>query len=231
MSQMSQRTRRITASAAESLLSGAPVDSPHPRLAATLRAAAGPTRPGELDGRQAAVAAFHRALQQPPASARRPSRIRTATVRVTFRAAAVAAVLLGTGGVALAATSGAIPNPLNNHHPSPSASAASHGGGLPESSQRPGDPNPSPSLVGLCHAYTAGAGSEHGKALESPAFQALVTAAGGKDAVDAFCTRLLADVAASQGPDGKSAANPGGRPSDHPSHPDNPNKPTAHPSH
>lgn len=236
MSQMSQRTRRISARAAESLLTGAHADSAHPRLAATLRAAAGPTRPGELAGRQAAVAAFQRALQHPPASARRRSLIRTATVRLTFKAAAVAAVVLGTGGVALAATTGALPIPLNNHHSVPSASATPHRGGVPGSSEHPGDPNPSPSLVGLCHAYTAGAGAERGKALDSPAFQALITAAGGKDAVDAFCTKLLADDAGGQGSDGKPgatpAATPAGHPSDHPSHPDHPtDKPTPHPSH
>lgn len=217
MRQMSPRTRRISGRTAENLLSGAHADSSHPRLAATLRAAAGPTRPGELDGRQAAVAAFHRAVQHPSASPRRRSLIRTATVRLTFKAAAVAAVLLGTGGVALAATTGALPIPLNNHRPAPSASTGAHGVGSPQASAHPGSAGPSPSLVGLCHTYTAGTGPEHGKALDSPAFQALVTAAGGKDGVDAFCTRLLGDPTANQGPGGTTAT-------EHPSHP-------AHPSH
>lgn len=219
----SQRTRRISARAAESLLSGAHADPQHPRLAATLRAAAGPTRPGELAGRQAAVAAFHRAVQH-PASPRKRSLFGTATVRLTVKAATVAAVVLGTGGVALAATTGAIPSPLKTHHPVPSATSASHPGARPEASGGPGNANPSPSLVGLCHAYTAGAGSDHGKALENPAFQALITAAGGTDAVDAFCTRLLADATSSQGPDAKSTAHPS-----HPAHPSD--KPTAHSSH
>ena len=218
MSQMSQRNRRISARAAESLLSGAHADSSHPRLAATLRAAAGPTRPGELAGRQAAAAAFHRALQHPSAPRRR-SLIRSATLRLTVRAAAVAAVVLGTGGVALAAT-GAIPSPLNNHHPVPSASTDTSHRGVLQASTHPGNADPSPSLVGLCRALTAGAGSDHGKALENPAFQALITAAGGKDGVDAFCTKLLAD----SGPD-HGAANP--TPTEHPSHPVHP----SHPDH
>ena len=229
MSQM-KRTRGISARAAESLLNGAHADPSHPRLAATLRAAAGPTRPGELNGRQAAVAAFHRALQSPSTSPRRRSLIRNATVRLSFKAAAVAAVVVGTGGVALAATTGAIPIPLNSHRPVPSASAMSHRVGVPQASQRPGNADPSPSLVGLCHAYTAGAGADHGKALENPAYQALITAAGGKDGVDAFCTRLLADAATSQGPGGPAATEHPSHPA-HPSHPDHPtDPPTAHPS-
>lgn len=49
-----------------------------------------------------------------------------------------------------------------------------------------------PSFVGLCHAYSAGNKATHGKALQSPAFQALVTAAGGETKVVSFCTPLLA---------------------------------------
>jgi hypothetical protein len=65
--------------------------------------------------------------------------------------------------------------------------------------------SPSPSLVGLCHAVDAGNKDDHGKALENPAFTALITAAGGKDKVDAFCATLLAAASAA--------------PKEHPSHP------------
>jgi hypothetical protein len=79
--------------------------------------------------------------------------------------------------------------------------------------------SPSPSLVGLCHAVDAGNKDDHGKALENPAFTALVTAAGGKAKVDAFCATLLAAASAA--------------PKEHPSHPaDNSNdhgKPSATP--
>jgi hypothetical protein len=147
---------------------------------------------------------------------------------LTVKAAVVAAVVVGTGGVALAASTGAIPNPLSNH-PAPAASASESHPGAPDASARPGNADPSPSLVGLCHAYMAGAGSEHGKALESPAFQALLTAAGGKDKVDAFCTGILASAKSDQPTDhstGQPTDHPTGRPTDYPT-----GQPSTHPSH
>jgi hypothetical protein len=221
---MSQQPHRIGGRTAEDLLNGADVPSPYPVLAATLRAAAGPARPGELAGRQAAVAAFRVALQDHSAPIGRRSRIRTPVLRLSLRAAVVAAVVLGTGGVALAASTGAISIPLN-HHPVPSSPATTqHPGVGQDSSKHPGTPDPSPSLVGLCHAYLDGAGSDHGNALDSPAFQALITAAGGKDGVDAFCTQLLATLKPSHTPDGKPSATPPGQAAtDHPG-----NKPSDH---
>jgi len=213
------RTRRISARTAEDLLSGTDVDARYLRLAAVLRAAAGPTRPGELAGRRQAVAAFHGARRNPAPYPRRQS-MRAALLKLlTIKAAVVGAVVVGTGGVALAASTGALPNPLHSH-PAPAASAdQSHPGGRPATSDHPGNADPSPSLVGLCHAYTAGAGSEHGKALDSPAFQALLGAAGGKSNVDGFCTKLLATAAAH--PDGAPSDHPGAEPSE---------VPTAHPT-
>ena len=146
---------------------------------------------------------------------------------LTVKAAAIAAVVVGTGGVALAASTGAIPNPLSSH-PAPAASASKSHPGAQDASARPGSADPSPSLVGLCHAYTAGAGSEHGKALESPAFQALLTAAGGKDNVDAFCTGILASAKPDQPtshPTGQPTSHPTGQPTSHPT-----GEPTEHPT-
>lgn len=232
--------RRINARTAEDLLNGAEVDARYLRLAAVLRTAAGPTRPGELAGRRQAVAAFGRARPHSAPYPRRQS-MRTALLKLlTVKAAVVGAVVVGTGGVALAASTGALPNPLHSH-PAPAASAdQSHPGGRPAASDHPGNADPSPSLVGLCHAYTAGAGSEHGKALDSPAFQALLTAAGGKSNVDGFCTNLLATAAAhpegapsdhpdarpSDVPTGHPTEHPTGRPSEHPT-----GVPAPHPSH
>jgi hypothetical protein len=149
--------------------------------------------------------------------------VTTAALKLfTVKAGVVAAVVLGTGGVALAASTGAIPVPLPNHHPAPSTSATTpQPGDRPESSTHPGNADPSPSLVGLCRAYAAGAGADHGKALENPAFQALITAAGGTVEVDAFCTKLLATAGPSQSTDVQ--------PSDRASHPDHPSHP-AHPT-
>lgn len=70
---------------------------------------------------------------------------------------------------------------------------------------------------GLCRAYAAGQKSEHGDALSSPAFAALVAAAGGPDAVTDFCASL--------------APAPGH--ATHPAKPSHPAAPThpAHPTH
>ena len=217
------RARRINARTAEELLNGAGVDAQHQRLAQVLRAVAGPTQPGELARRHDALAAFGHARLRPFPPQRRQSMIKTAVVKLlTVKAIAVGALLLGTGGVALAASTGALPNPLGNH-PTPAASAGQSGSShAPAASPHPtGSADPSPSLVGLCHAYTAGAGTAPGKALDNPAFHALVVAAGGKDNVDSYCTNLLATT----------TADPNGSPSDHPSRPAQhpPHRPTDHP--
>jgi len=96
---------------------------------------------------------------------------------------------------------------------------------------------PSAALVGLCHAYTAGAGAQHGNARTDPAFTALVTAAGGTGNVATFCATLLttspshpAGAGASGHPtgqptttDGNSGVHPAAAPGAHsagtPSHP------------
>jgi hypothetical protein len=99
-----------------------------------------------------------------------------------------------------------------------------------------GNASPSPSLVGLCNAYTAGEKSEHGKALENPAFSALITAAGGKENVDKFCADLLA-VAKPDHQEGKPSKQPGGPNEDHPTGNDKNNgngngtPPSTHPGH
>jgi hypothetical protein len=219
------RTRRITARTAEDLLNGAGVDGQHQRLAQVLRVAAGPAQPGELAGRHDALAAFGRARLCPDPLPRRQSMIKTAVVKLlTVKAVAVAALVVGTGGVALAASTGALPNPLGDH-PTPAASTGqsdpSHG---PATSPHPrGSADPSPSLVGLCHAYTAGAGTAQGKALDNPAFHALVVAAGGNTNVDSYCTNLLATATAH--PSGAPSEHPTGRPSSHPT-----GAPSGHPT-
>ncbi|MEU0536970.1 hypothetical protein [Amycolatopsis tolypomycina] len=95
--------------------------------------------------------------------------------------------------------------------------------------------------MGLCHAYSAGDKTEHGKALESPAFTALITAAGDKAKVDGYCDVLLKAEAtkpahptgapadpgnSDNGKDHPTPAHPTGAPSTHPSGP-----PTTRPTH
>jgi hypothetical protein len=84
--------------------------------------------------------------------------------------------------------------------------------------------SPSPSLRGLCQAYTAHVGSSPGKELDSPAFSALITAAGGTDKVAAFCTSLLATQ-----PGNGPTTHPGGKPSSLPT-PANTTHPTGKPT-
>jgi hypothetical protein len=132
---------------------------------------------------------------------------------LTLKVGLAVGAAVAAGGLAVAASTGALPNLLAGK-PSHSTENDAHG-------------SPSPSLHGLCNAFSHGNKSEHGKALESPAFQALITAAGGKEKVEGFCADLLkatpepkeseeAEHESEQG-DGKPSAKP--------------NHPTAQPSH
>jgi len=113
--------------------------------------------------------------------------------RLLVAKAVIVAVGVSGGGVALAAATGHLPaNLTGKPAAASSAAAATH---MPsargQSATHPAS-SPSPSLRGLCQAYTAHAGRNTGKALDSPAFTALITAAGGKDSVTSFCASLLA---------------------------------------
>ena len=124
---------------------------------------------------------------------------------LTLKAAAVAVAAVSAGGVALAASTGVLPNPLNQTPENPGHSV-----------NAPADSNgtPSPSLVGLCTAYLAGAGEDHGKALENPAFGALITAAGGTENVDSYCDDLGVTAPGADRGSGGPTDHPSGKPSD-----------------
>ncbi|MBM0226004.1 MULTISPECIES: hypothetical protein [Micromonospora] len=114
---------------------------------------------------------------------------------LTLKVGATALAVAATGGVALAAATGTLPDPLT----APSAKPAAHATGKPadKADQGKGSPaeakgSPSPNLAGLCRAYRAGAGDNPGKALENPAFRVLITTAGAKEQVAAYCDTLLA---------------------------------------
>src|SRR5712692_8914373 len=104
---------------------------------------------------------------------------------------ATAVATAATGGVALAAATNTLPEPVQGAaHNVFNAPAPRHHGkpnDVPGRGNQPGAKpsgapgTPSPSLRGLCTAFQAGATSNHGKALTNPAFTALVTAAGGTD--------------------------------------------------
>jgi hypothetical protein len=60
---------------------------------------------------------------------------------------------------------------------------------------------------GLCQAWAAGQGDDHGRRSDAPAFQALADAAGGADQVAAYCA---AETAGSEAHGQRPASPPGG---------------------
>ena len=145
--------------------------------------------------------------------------------RLLVAKAVIVAVGVSGGGVALAAATGHLPANLTGKPAAASSAAAATQ--MPsargQSATHPVS-SPSPSLRGLCQAYTAQVSSSPGKALDSPAFTALITAAGGRDSVTAFCTSMLATH-----PGNAPASHPAGKPSSHPA-PANTTHPTGKPS-
>jgi hypothetical protein len=201
-----------------------------PEVGRLLDAASAPASPRELAGEHAAVDAFHRARLVNSIQPGREDMRATKTARTGLKAAIAAAGAVGllSTGVAFAASGHAPWSGLTE-----GAAASSHAAD-PSHPTHPSHPSDDPSdgpestgpnshaFGGLCRAYASGNKTEHGKALESPAFAALVTAAGGVDNVASFCSTVP------QGPSGT-----------HPAHPTHPAKPTqaaspthpAHPTH
>jgi hypothetical protein len=195
-------SRRIGRRTAERLLRGASGHEQvtgHDRLTDLLAAAAAPARDRELAGEQAAVAAFRDARLAPALQRRRPWMLKTALANLlSVKIAAVATA--AAGGIALAAAAGTLPGQHREEPVSPAGTSVvattttTTAAKQDKQDKKPeNSASPSPSLKGLCQAYTAGAGSEHGKAHENPAFSALIAAAGGADRVPAFCADLLGD--------------------------------------
>jgi hypothetical protein len=198
----------------------------------TLLAAASTPAGVDPAGENRATALFRASARLDPVPSREGASAMTRFGRkiVAAPAAALAAagLLVAGGGLAMAASQGAVHVPFTGHdHRSthaPSAPATSNPGltraestapSAPESTE-PASPSasPSPSLAGLCVAFQAGAAHD-GK--DNPAFNALTTAAGGADQVAAYCTGLI-------GPSTKPT---------HPARPTHPTRPTqaAQPTH
>lgn len=198
--------------------------APSPRVERLLDSLCAPATSQDLDREDEALAAFHRArLASPtPLRSNEMSPARTG-LKAALAAGGVAALL--TTGAAFAAgghapwsqqTPAASPSHATSHatptHPSPT---------LPTHPSRPTDapsPGGGPNAAayrGLCQAYAAGNKASHGAALTSPAFAALVAAAGGSDQVTTFCAALPPRGSASD------QASEGAQPS-HPTHPAKP---------
>lgn len=231
--------RPLDRDTAELLLSGDPAARhAHARLGAVLAAAAAPTGRTPA-GEDAAVAAFA-AAQADSARPRRTSMLKTTLAKLlTVKVAAACVALGGAGGVALAASTGALPTPLHQpaHHASADAShsARPHPSGTP--SDQPSRPAPPADLLKLCQKWTARPGDERARALDEAEFGNLVKGAGRKDRdrVQHFCDDLRdkpkpsgsasagAGVSAKPGPRPSGSARPSGsgdsgpRPSDLPS--------------
>jgi hypothetical protein len=217
--------RQIDRIRAERLLDG--TDRGTDSVGRLLAAARGPVRPDELRREAEAIGAFrvgatpatprrlvtapHRTAPHRTAPQRVASHRRAWTKLVGVKVAALAfAVTLA--GVALAAGTGVLPNPLDGppaptsalpptppvsplssdtRSPSSSSTSAS-GASSPGASASPGAAANHASLVGLCRAYQARGDRDPSAALGSTAFAGLVAAAGGADRVEAFCADLLA---------------------------------------
>jgi hypothetical protein len=181
-------------------------------LARLLAAAIAPAGPEELVGEQLAMATFTAEMRShsPALSPRR-----TAVPRkiLTMKAAAAALVAaLSIGGVA-AAAGGLLPDqasPVADQAPATTgadaaaqglgkAAAANLGGaadaGSADGQGRASAVGPDASAAaraGLCRAWQAGQGADHGQKADSVAFQALAEAAGGTDNIAAYCQDVTA---------------------------------------
>jgi hypothetical protein len=185
-------------------------------LVRLLAAATAPAAPEELADAQQTMAAFAAAMRShPPTLVPR----RTAVPRkvLTIKAAAAALVaVLSIGGVA-AAAGGLLADqasPVADQAPATTgADAAAHGlgkaaaanlGGAADARSADGQgrasavgPDASAAArAGLCRAWQAGQGADHGQKADSVAFQALVEAAGGTDNIAGYCQDLAAGSSA-----------------------------------
>jgi len=195
-------------------------------LARLLATATAPAAPEELAGGQMVMATFAAVMRShPPILSPRRSAVSSKVFTMKAAAAALVAVL-SIGGIAAAAT-GLLPGQASPVADQASAStgadAAAHGlgeaavanlGGTAQAGSTGGQGRESAvgpdatgaAQAGLCRAWQAGQGADHGQRADSVAFQALVDAAGGADKVAAYCENVTA--ANSAGAHGQSQGSP-----------------------
>ncbi len=230
-----RRNSRIDRDTAEQLLRGAAMARPGAAadVARVLSAASAPPNARELAGEEAAVAAFRTARLGPVAAPAGRSRLQAAGRRLTTIQVAVVALATTSvlGGVAFAASTDTFPYQRDERPPAsvtpdparPSSQPTPTGpddrpsttppGAVP--SDRPARTGPAPSLVGQCRAYEARPPGKRRKALENPAFGALVAAAGGPDRVATYCTAVLGPDSGKPGNEPKPGKTPKTKPSPH----------------
>jgi hypothetical protein len=195
-------------------------------LARVLAAVTALAAPEELAGEQLATATFEAVMRShPPILVPRRSAVPSKVFTMKAAAAALVAVL-SIGGIA-AAASGLLPDkasPTADRAPATTgadaaghrlgdAAAASTGGsaraGATDGQGRESAVGPDATgaaRAGLCRAWQAGKGADHGRRVDSVAFRALVDAAGGADKVAAYCEDVLAGSSA--GTHGQGQASP-----------------------
>jgi hypothetical protein len=120
---------------------------------------------------------------------------------LTLKAAAAVLGVLATGGVAAAAT-GNLPAPAQQvaHSVLGGAGVPAPAGATATSGAQSVAPDAAgPAAQGLCRAWSAGQGGQHGAKLDAPAFAALVKAAGGTNRVADYCAQVTASTAGSHG--------------------------------
>jgi hypothetical protein len=196
-----------------------PADAPpgYAEVARLLTAATAPAGRDEFAGEATVVAEFLAvAHAHPPTTIPRRARMPSKLFRIKAAAAVLAAVL-SLGGVAAAAT-GVLPaavqrmtgnapvgsggaSATGQEHAATGSAAASttadsatgkdHAATGPDASGAARD--------GLCRAWLAGQGDDHGKREDSTAFEALAKAAGGADKVAAYCEDATSDSPTGQG--------------------------------
>ncbi|GGO28574.1 hypothetical protein [Micromonospora parathelypteridis] len=234
----SDQVRRATPPVGDVTSPQVRVPAPAEPVAGLLAAAAGPIRPGELVGEEAALAAFRAARENPaPSVPHRPRRRRLTTGAVAWIGAVAATATAGAAFAAVTTRDWApdpVPPAPTSTSPTPDTGASTSGD--PRRSPSPGTPSPgTPSqgppspgmpppgtppahtppegqLHGLCRAWQAKKPEQREKALRTPAFKRLVTAAGSADQVEAYCQRLVPEPKPSESVKPKPSPPPTGHP-------------------
>jgi hypothetical protein len=186
------------------------------KLARLLAAAAAPAAPQELASQQRVMAEFAAVMRAcPPTLSPRRTPVPSKVFTIKAAAAALVAVL-SIGGIAAAAT-GLLPgqaSPVADQATATTAAdAAAHGLGQAAAANLAGTAQAGSTAgqgraaavgpdatgaarAGLCRAWQAGQGTDHGRQMDAVAFQALADAAGGADQVAAYCQDVTAGASA-----------------------------------
>ena len=206
---MNRRTSHLSRRDAERLLAD-PAAS-ESALGTVLAAAGATARPGELRREDSAAASFQ-AARLTPSPTTRSNYVSPTTLgkRAATRAviATGAVVAMASGGFALAnsahlptlpgqasdqATESVAKTPKPTETPSATTTESTESTEAAETETPSESGTPTPSFEGLCKAFQAADHSAHGASLDSAAFTALATEAGGAEQVATYCVALIGE--------------------------------------